>query len=151
VKSVQISSATDAEKPFCMSVQWVDLDFRRFSGLILTTRRRPARRSSASRVRGGISSSASRECPLAGDRRHPRIYPGPKNQKPAVLWFTGLSGAGKSTIANLVGNKLGRMNRHTFLVDGDNVRHGLNKDLGFTDADRTTLSIRLSITKHQLR
>ncbi len=59
-----------------------------------------------------------------------------KNQKPAVLWFTGLSGAGKSTIANVVEKKLVRMNRHTFLLDGDNVRHGLNKDLGFTDADR---------------
>jgi bifunctional enzyme CysN/CysC len=59
-----------------------------------------------------------------------------KNQKPAVLWFTGLSGAGKSTIANLVEKKLVRMNRHTFLLDGDNVRHGINKDLGFTDADR---------------
>ena len=59
-----------------------------------------------------------------------------KNQKPAVLWFTGLSGAGKSTIANLVETKLARMNRHTYLLDGDNVRHGLNRDLGFTDADR---------------
>jgi len=59
-----------------------------------------------------------------------------KNQKPVVLWFTGLSGAGKSTIANLVEKELARMNRHTFLLDGDNVRHGLNKDLGFTDADR---------------
>jgi bifunctional enzyme CysN/CysC len=59
-----------------------------------------------------------------------------KNQKAAVLWFTGLSGAGKSTIANLVDKKLHRMNRHTFLLDGDNVRHGLSRDLGFTDADR---------------
>jgi bifunctional enzyme CysN/CysC len=59
-----------------------------------------------------------------------------KNQRPAVLWFTGLSGAGKSTIANLVDKKLHRMNRHTYLLDGDNVRHGLNRDLGFTDADR---------------
>jgi bifunctional enzyme CysN/CysC len=59
-----------------------------------------------------------------------------KNQKPAVIWLTGLSGAGKSTIANLVDGKLRRMNRHTFLLDGDNVRHGLNRDLGFTDADR---------------
>jgi bifunctional enzyme CysN/CysC len=61
---------------------------------------------------------------------------GLKNQRAAVLWFTGLSGAGKSTIANLVEKKLNRMNRHTFLLDGDNVRHGLNKDLGFTQADR---------------
>jgi bifunctional enzyme CysN/CysC len=59
-----------------------------------------------------------------------------KNQRPSVLWFTGLSGAGKSTIANLVEKRLVRMNRHTFLLDGDNVRHGLNKDLGFTQADR---------------
>ena len=59
-----------------------------------------------------------------------------KNQTPAVLWFTGLSGSGKSTIANLVEKKLHRMNRHTFLLDGDNVRHALNKDLGFTEADR---------------
>jgi bifunctional enzyme CysN/CysC len=59
-----------------------------------------------------------------------------KNQKPAVLWFTGLSGSGKSTIANLVEKRLHSMNRHTFLLDGDNVRHGLNKDLGFTEADR---------------
>ncbi len=63
-------------------------------------------------------------------------HAGLKNQKPAVLWFTGLSGAGKSTIANLVEKRLVRMNRHTFLLDGDNVRHGLNKDLGFTEADR---------------
>lgn len=59
-----------------------------------------------------------------------------KQQKPAVLWFTGLSGAGKSTIANLVEKKLAALGRHTFLLDGDNIRHGLNKDLGFTDADR---------------
>ena len=65
-----------------------------------------------------------------------KMHAGLKNQKPAVLWFTGLSGAGKSTIANLVEKKLHRMNRHTFLLDGDNVRHGLNKDLGFTEADR---------------
>ncbi len=59
-----------------------------------------------------------------------------KHQKPAVLWFTGLSGAGKSTIANLVEQKLHARGVHTALLDGDNVRHGLNKDLGFTAADR---------------
>jgi bifunctional enzyme CysN/CysC len=56
--------------------------------------------------------------------------------KPCVVWFTGLSGAGKSTIANLVEKRLHAMGRHTYLLDGDNVRHGLNRDLGFTDADR---------------
>jgi bifunctional enzyme CysN/CysC len=59
-----------------------------------------------------------------------------KRQRPAVLWFTGLSGAGKSTIANLVEQKLVARGRHTYLLDGDNVRHGLNRDLGFTEADR---------------
>ena len=57
-------------------------------------------------------------------------------QRPIVLWFTGLSGAGKSTIANLVEKKLHAMGRHCYLLDGDNLRHGLNKDLGFTEADR---------------
>ncbi|MBN2644213.1 MAG: sulfate adenylyltransferase subunit CysN [Desulfuromonadaceae bacterium] len=59
-----------------------------------------------------------------------------KNQKPFVLWFTGLSGSGKSTLANLVEQKLHSLGKHTYLLDGDNVRHGLNRDLGFTDADR---------------
>ena len=59
-----------------------------------------------------------------------------KHQKPAVLWFTGLSGSGKSTIANIVERTLYSQGRHTYLLDGDNVRHGLNRDLGFTDADR---------------
>ena len=59
-----------------------------------------------------------------------------KNQKPKILWFTGLSGSGKSTIANEVEKKLNLLNRHTFLLDGDNIRHGLNKDLGFTETDR---------------
>jgi bifunctional enzyme CysN/CysC len=63
-------------------------------------------------------------------------HAGMKNQKPKVLWFTGLSGSGKSTIANEVEKQLFVMNRHTFLLDGDNVRHGLNRDLGFTEADR---------------
>ena len=59
-----------------------------------------------------------------------------KDQKPLVLWFTGLSGSGKSTIANEVEKRLYALGKHTFLLDGDNVRHGLNKDLGFTDTDR---------------
>ena len=59
-----------------------------------------------------------------------------KGQKPAVLWFTGLSGSGKSTIANALQKRLFAMGKHTYLLDGDNVRHGLNRDLGFTDADR---------------
>ncbi|MEQ9812308.1 MAG: adenylyl-sulfate kinase [Azospirillaceae bacterium] len=57
-------------------------------------------------------------------------------QRPRVVWFTGLSGSGKSTIANLVEKKLHAAGRHTYLIDGDNLRHGLNRDLGFTDADR---------------
>ena len=59
-----------------------------------------------------------------------------KHQKPVVLWFTGLSGAGKSTIASLLEKKLYDLGRHTYILDGDNVRHGLSKDLGFTDVDR---------------
>ena len=59
-----------------------------------------------------------------------------KGQKPAVVWFTGLSGAGKSTIANSLEQKLVTLGGHTMLLDGDNVRHGLNRDLGFTDTDR---------------
>jgi bifunctional enzyme CysN/CysC len=59
-----------------------------------------------------------------------------KNQKPAILWFTGLSGSGKSAIADIVSQKLHALNRHTATLDGDNVRHGLNRDLGFTDVDR---------------
>ena len=61
---------------------------------------------------------------------------GAKGQTPSALWFTGLSGAGKSTIANLVETELHRRGCHTYMLDGDNVRHGLNKDLGFTQADR---------------
>jgi bifunctional enzyme CysN/CysC len=59
-----------------------------------------------------------------------------KHQKPAIVWFTGLSGSGKSTIADIVEKRLNAAGHHTMLLDGDNMRHGLNKDLGFTDADR---------------
>ena len=59
-----------------------------------------------------------------------------KGQKPCILWFTGLSGSGKSTIANATEVKLSGLKKHTYLLDGDNVRHGLNKDLGFSDTDR---------------
>ena len=59
-----------------------------------------------------------------------------KKQKPCILWFTGLSGSGKSTVANAVEVKLARLEKHTYLLDGDNVRHGLNRDLGFSDEDR---------------
>jgi bifunctional enzyme CysN/CysC len=67
---------------------------------------------------------------------HKAAHAGMKGQKPCVVWFTGLSGAGKSTIADMVERKLHAEGRHTYLLDGDNVRHGLNRDLGFTDADR---------------
>ncbi len=69
-----------------------------------------------------------------------------KHQRPCVLWFTGLSGAGKSTVANLVEKRLCDLGRHTYTLDGDNVRHGLNKDLGFTDADRVENIRRVSET-----
>ena len=67
-----------------------------------------------------------------------------KNQKPAVLWFTGLSGSGKSTIANLLEKKLTESGKHTYLLDGDNVRHGLCGDLGFSDSDRVENIRRIS-------
>ena len=66
----------------------------------------------------------------------PAARAGQKGQQAAVLWFTGLSGAGKSTIANLVEKRLFALGRHSYMLDGDNVRHGLNRDLGFTDTDR---------------
>ncbi|HVX19871.1 MAG TPA: sulfate adenylyltransferase subunit CysN [Acidimicrobiales bacterium] len=69
-------------------------------------------------------------------------------QRPCVLWFTGLSGAGKSTVANLVEKKLHLAGRHTYLLDGDNVRHGLNKDLGFVDADRVENIRRVAEVAH---
>ncbi len=59
-----------------------------------------------------------------------------KNQTPCLLWFTGLSGSGKSTLANYIDHLLFQQNLHSYLLDGDNIRHGLNKDLGFSDADR---------------
>jgi len=71
-----------------------------------------------------------------------------KGQRPGVLWFTGLSGAGKSTVANLVEKKLAAAGRHTYLLDGDNVRHGLNKDLGFTEADRVENIRRVAEVAH---
>ena len=61
--------------------------------------------------------------------------------QPCVVWFTGLSGAGKSTIANVVEKKLHALGRHTYLLDGDNVRHGLNMDLGFTEVDRVEVRL----------
>jgi bifunctional enzyme CysN/CysC len=59
-----------------------------------------------------------------------------KGQQPCIVWLTGLSGAGKSTIANLVEKRLAALGRHTYLLDGDNIRRGISRDLGFTDADR---------------
>jgi len=76
------------------------------------------------------------------------VRAGSKGQRPACLWFTGLSGAGKSTIANLVEKKLHALGHHTYLLDGDNVRHGINKDLGFTPADRVENIRRIAEVAH---
>ena len=67
-----------------------------------------------------------------------------KNQKACVIWMTGLSGSGKSTLANALEVKLAQMGQHTYLLDGDNVRHGLNRDLGFTETDRVENIRRIS-------
>src|SRR5262249_32730934 len=80
---------------------------------------------------GGVGNIAWQPLPIGKKDRA-----GLKSQKPCIVWFTGLSGAGKSTIANIVDQKLFAMSHHTMLLDGDNVRHGLNRDLGFTEADR---------------
>ena len=89
-------------------------------------RRRPA----------ALRAAPGRQRALAGRRVDKTARAGQNGQQPAVVWFTGLSGAGKSTIANIVEQKLHALGVHTYLLDGDNVRHGLNHDLGFTDADR---------------
>ncbi|OOG61040.1 adenylyl-sulfate kinase [Rhodanobacter sp. B05] len=77
-----------------------------------------------------------------------RVRGGSKGQRPLCLWFTGLSGAGKSTIANLVERKLHALGFHTYLLDGDNVRHGINKDLGFTPEDRVENIRRIAEVAH---
>ncbi|WP_233520611.1 adenylyl-sulfate kinase [Flocculibacter collagenilyticus] len=71
-----------------------------------------------------------------------------KNQKPAVLWFTGLSGSGKSTLANAVERKLNELNLHSYLLDGDNIRHGLCEDLSFSDHDRQENIRRIAHVSH---
>jgi len=80
--------------------------------------------------------SPRRQYLFSGLRRHQNGTRRPQWQKPALLWFTGLSGAGKSTIAEFIGKEALRFRKHTFVLDGDNVRHGLNRDLGFTEGDR---------------
>lgn len=71
-----------------------------------------------------------------------------KHQKPCCIWFTGLSGSGKTTLANLLEKNLYAKGRHTYILDGDNVRHGLNKDLGFTEADRVENIRRVAEVAH---
>jgi len=77
-----------------------------------------------------------------------RVRGGSKGQRPLCLWFTGLSGAGKSTIANLIERRLHVLGYHTYLLDGDNVRHGINKDLGFTPEDRVENIRRIAEVAH---
>ena len=94
----------------------------------------PTTRSAAGLLRFALRRSAniSWQAIEVDKRAHAAL----KGQQPCVVWFTGLSGAGKSTIANLVEKRLHAAGRHTYLLDGDNVRHGLNRDLGFTEIDR---------------
>ena len=96
------------------------------------------RQSNATAAAGMVDFALTRSANIAWQEldvdRHSRAAM--KGQRPMVVWFTGLSGSGKSTIANLVERKLHTAGRHTYMLDGDNVRHGLNRDLGFTEADR---------------
>jgi adenylyl-sulfate kinase len=151
---------TAASQPFGMLVQWVSrpsLDFRGYWGTIATGQLRVGTTSST--VTRLLVAGADQATAAAGDAvtvtladeialsRSANIAwqelsvdcesrAAMKGQRPKVVWFTGLSGSGKSTIANLVERKLHAAGRHTYTLDGDNVRHGLNRDLGFTEADR---------------
>ena len=103
----------------------------------------PQRLAAAKLAADGAAAAAASAAPPHAAELHPqttavdkRQRAAQKEQRAGVLWFTGLSGAGKSTLANQVERRLADAGRHTYLLDGDNVRHGLSRDLGFSDADR---------------
>ncbi len=117
-----------------MPVAWDAYADNRETGSFILIDRRTNETAGAGMIAHGLrrATNVHRQNLTVTREAHARL----KHQKPAILWFTGLSGAGKSTIANLVETKLVARGVHTALLDGDNVRHGLNKDLGFTAADR---------------
>jgi len=133
-KTLALNQVGFANLSLAEPVAFDPFDDNRVTGSFVLTDRFSGATVAAGMIRFGLRRATNIHWQALDLNKHVRAEA--KGQRPCILWFTGLSGAGKSTIANLVEQKLHSIGRHTYLLDGDNVRHGLNRDLGFTDADR---------------